>query len=116
MVTELLSTQTLMNILFKANTRQLPYLARGLYALPDARVHDGPGEDEAQKHLPLDTLGTVYAWTDVQRAPVPEVWRRSRLRALFNLHLVRHVAMDDRLRGTRGPRQGVLNKNIFTIH
>lgn len=43
-----------------------PYLARVVQALPDDTVHNGPGQNQVAKKIPLDSSDLVDASAHVQ--------------------------------------------------
>lgn len=79
-----------------------PYLAGGLGAPQDAQIHHQPGQDEAQRRLPLHRPALLDGRRDVEGLPVPEVLRGRGLLTL--LDVARAVAVQR----AHGPRQGVL--------
>lgn len=78
------------------------HLAGGLGATKDAEVDHQPGQDQAERLLPLHAAAGLQRWGDVQGLPVPEVLGGRRLLALL---LVASVVG---IQGAGGPWQGVL--------
>lgn len=79
-----------------------PHLASGLGAPQDAQVHHQPGQDEAERRLPLHAPAVLDGRGDVESFPVPEVLRGGRLLTLL---VVARVVVVQR---AHGPWQGIL--------
>lgn len=78
------------------------HLARGLGAPQDAQVHHRPGQDQAQRRLPLHSPALLDGRRDVEGLPVPEVLCG---RGLLTLLI---VACAVSIQGADRPWQGVL--------